>query len=207
MPSFQDTNPTFDNAPVFERPPAEHPYWVNEVSVMQKYGFSREFLVTLAEVDREQNGRLIARLNRAIKKIEQRCEPPEEEVDEEYYYLPPLESDDYVEYEPQYIANTLMRRLNSFYSNRDFNEAENLLQYLIETSDAEFDQVMFDYVLFMSYHPDNRMIMAFKPGVREDGTIVDAAGPASQHPGFVDERGRLLDLTFISRSPRDLFSG
>ncbi len=54
----------------------------------------------------------------------------------------------------------------------------------------------FNYKLHHAYHPDNRLMMPFKPGVRADGTIIDAVGPPSQHPGFVDERGKLLDLIF-----------
>lgn len=190
MPSFPESNPIFDNAPHFKRPPDDHPYWTNEYFLKQEYGFSREFLVMLAEIDQAQDGRITKRLDQAINTIKRMCEHAQSEHEPA--------SGIRMQYEPEYIANALMRKLTDFTVTvgGKFNEAQNLLEYLISADDDGYDQFDFDRELRQAYHPNNRPIMPFQAGVRADGTIIDAPGPASQHPRFVDERGKLLDLYF-----------
>jgi hypothetical protein len=180
MTSFPENNPAFDSEPTFNQPPWEHPYWARGFVELQEYGFSREFLVSMSEVDQIQEGRLKHRLAETMGIVRKYCEYRNE-----------------IAFEPQYISNALLRPFNNYFGCAPFyfGEAIHLLHHLIEAD--EIDEDYFTIALQQSYHPDNRDIMAFHAGVRADGTIIDALGPISEHPHFVDERGQLLDLTFM----------
>ncbi len=188
MPSFPESHQAFDNENEFKRPPDNHPYWANQFYMMQEYGFSREFLVSLSEADALQNGRLHDRLTQAASSVEASCRGPQDSVGSsavnDYYN---------VAYEPEYIANALLRPRKDFacLSGTALGETETLMEYLIESEDIDDS---FEFDLFEAYHPHSRLIMPFQPGVRQDGTLVDAEGSASEHPSFVDERGKLLDI-------------